>query len=363
MSEIVTSNQLPSNDRKERVVFLDVLRVLATLAVIFDHVANQHWYAIPSADGSLPFPPHWGVLHFYESLAHWAVPVFVMISGALFLARDVPVKKIWRKYIAHLATAFLFWTILYAIIDYANNVPLEVVISRLFTGPMHFWYLWMIMGLYAVMPMLRLVARNEKLTKYYVGLSLVFCFAAYQIQAILLAFSSPAATTVQTLNGYLGLSFLGIYTSYFLLGHLWVTKKPTRGTKIWLYVAGIAGFVLTTGLSFWQSYYLGRPSNTFFDNVSLNLFLAAIGIFAFARDFFDRLPRWITDTCAKISPFCFGIYLMHPIVIGYLETLGINGVWINPWLAVPALTIFVFVSCLSLTALIRLLPSLGQKIT
>lgn len=361
MSTTVVSSATPTS--RPRVAYLDCLRVLATFAVIFDHVANQKWYPVISPDGSTTFPPSWNILNFYESLTHWAVPVFVMISGALFLSRELSTRKIWSKYIARLVTAFLFWTILYAIIDYSRGYPPFVVISNLITGQMHFWYLLMIMGIYAIIPLLRPIARDERLTKYYVYLSLIFSFAAYQLQALLVAFNSQWSQTIRTLNGYFCMNFLGIYTSYFLLGHFLAHRQQSPQVKRRLYLMGIAGFVLTTGLSYWLSYTLGYPHNAFFDNITVNLFMAAVGLFVFARDYFERLPSWIKRTAAALSPYCFGVYLMHPIVIGYLETQNINALWLDPWLATPLVSLLVFVVCISTTWLIRKLPYVGTQIT
>ena len=289
-TQTMTTTSAPAVSKtRPRVEWLDVLRVLATFAVIFDHVANQHWYPIYTENAAY-FPEHWSILNFYESLAHWAVPIFVMISGALFLGRDIPPRKIWRKYIARLATAFLFWTILYALIDYSKGYDLYIVISNLITGQMHFWYLLMIMGVYAIIPLLRPIAKDERLTNYYVGLSLIFAFAAYQAQALFLAFNSVWTQTIRTLNGYFCMNFVGIYTSYFLLGHYLINKKMTREVRHRIYTIGMIGAAITTGMSFIVSYRLGYPNNAFFDNITVNLFMASVGLFVFARDQFGRLP-------------------------------------------------------------------------
>lgn len=72
---------------KRRTVYFDCLRVLATLGVIIIHVTSFNWgkVSVSSFD--------WQVLNFYNGIVRFAVPCFVMISGALFLERDVDYKK------------------------------------------------------------------------------------------------------------------------------------------------------------------------------------------------------------------------------------------------------------------------------
>ena len=66
---------------KERIIYFDYLRVLATMAVIFLHVAAQNWY---NTDINTL---NWHVFNIYDSIVRWGVPIFIMISGALFLEK------------------------------------------------------------------------------------------------------------------------------------------------------------------------------------------------------------------------------------------------------------------------------------
>ena len=62
-----------------RILYFDFLRIFATLAVMVLHVAAQNWYgtSVPSFE--------WQTFNFFDSIVRWGVPIFVMISGALFL--------------------------------------------------------------------------------------------------------------------------------------------------------------------------------------------------------------------------------------------------------------------------------------
>ena len=62
-----------------RILYFDFLRIFATLAVMVLHVAAQNWYgtSVPSFE--------WQTFNFFHSVTRFGVPIFVMISGALFL--------------------------------------------------------------------------------------------------------------------------------------------------------------------------------------------------------------------------------------------------------------------------------------
>ena len=75
----------------QRIAYFDVLRILATFAVIVLHLSAQHW-----ADTDV-YSRAWQAFNLYDSAVRWAVPVFVMISGALFLSGSQSIGHILKK--------------------------------------------------------------------------------------------------------------------------------------------------------------------------------------------------------------------------------------------------------------------------
>lgn len=63
-----------------RLVYMDWLRVVATIAVVTIHVAAGYVSTLDSNNVS-----RWLAGNFYDSLSRASVPIFVMISGALLL--------------------------------------------------------------------------------------------------------------------------------------------------------------------------------------------------------------------------------------------------------------------------------------
>ena len=54
-----------------------------------------------------------------ENLLMWAVPCFLMVSGALLLnpAKEIPLKKLFGKYIKRMFLALLIFTFIFQLFD------------------------------------------------------------------------------------------------------------------------------------------------------------------------------------------------------------------------------------------------------
>ena len=139
----------------QRIIYLDLLRILATFAVIFVHVCASDFY-------SLSFSSEWYTVLIYDGLVRWCIPVFVMISGTLFLnpMKEVNSKSIITYYIPRLLLAYIIWTVVYYFLFYYNG---NFCFRRLLESYLHLWFLPMLMGVYLFIPVLRKIAVDNKL--------------------------------------------------------------------------------------------------------------------------------------------------------------------------------------------------------
>ena len=74
----------------KRVLYYDLLRIIAIFGVIMIHVTAEHWNSY--------IDNNWLLNNFMNGIVHsWAVPIFVMISGALLLGKiDFTLKDLPR---------------------------------------------------------------------------------------------------------------------------------------------------------------------------------------------------------------------------------------------------------------------------
>ena len=101
----------------------------------------------------------------------WAVPCFLMVSGALLLnpERPVTVKKCLTKYIPRMLIALVVFCLLFRTLEILVNhepVNAETLLSgfyEIFSGTSwsHVWYLYLMIGIYLLLPFYHKIASNS----------------------------------------------------------------------------------------------------------------------------------------------------------------------------------------------------------
>ena len=133
---------------RARIVYFDLLRCLAILLVIVLHsvaniIVNPAFYQLPS----------WYLCMTVDPFDRAAVPLFFMISGALFLNHSKS-GRIWAFYrhnIPKLVVPLAAWSLIYYIYNSVReNTPLsaEHFFGLLF-GPgvsFHMWFIYSLLG-------------------------------------------------------------------------------------------------------------------------------------------------------------------------------------------------------------------------
>ena len=143
--------------RPARVTYFDWLRGMATLAVVMLHMFNKILTDHPVAELGVPMVLAWTELQLL--LTRWAVPVFLMITGALLLdpKRSLGWPKLGR-YIARMVAVLALFCPVYACMS-AKAVTLEAIgkglMDALTKGSWdHLWYVYALIGLYVLTPIL-----------------------------------------------------------------------------------------------------------------------------------------------------------------------------------------------------------------
>ena len=139
----------------------------------------------------------------------------MMISGSLFLNMDISIKTMYKKYILHLLCLLIFWEFLYTVFD------------RCFGGrEYHLWYLWMCIGIYMVMPLLKKLTDSDVLTKYFLILSFIFSFIISQISAGIGGISQNISNQINAYSGKFMVYIPLGYTGFVVLGYYLAQLYP-----------------------------------------------------------------------------------------------------------------------------------------
>lgn len=317
-------------DRKKNIGYLDILRVSAAFTVVLLHVISSSRFHLETALD----PATDAALRAVRVLLNWCVPVFVMITGYIFLgtekACDYPqVKKYILRFLGALATFGLGYAVMERIYwekAFTLRLLLEAV-GDVFTGNLweHMWYVYEILGIYLILPILKPFC--EKGVRHLVwgcGVTFLFCLLV------------PCAEDILEKSGMeVTIAFripLTRYLFYLFAGGLFAaagkTKRKVLPAALWLCLWSAA--LLVFG-------HLGL--NTGF--LSLPAAGMTLAVFHLTRLLFENRPvsRW----WRHLASAAWGIYLIHPLFLNVLfKLLKLNP--LDGWAAVtvPATAAGVF---------------------
>ena len=345
---------------KKRTVYLDLLRVLAMVGVVGIHVSARHFADVPLDS------PAWRAMNLWDGLVRWAVPMFAMVSGAVFLDPDrrVTGRSIFNKYLPRILLAFFLWSALYAAID--CNGSARVFFTQLLRGHYHLWYLYMLMGFYLIVPLLRRVTASERLTWYFLALAAVFTFGVPDLlllaQAMDRAWDLGLAAILTDVQQYT-MFFLTLgFVPYFVLGWALHHRRLSSRETLILCGLGLLGFVLAPVLNERYSAMTGAAQVEFFAYSKFCVLFQTAGVFAFAKAAAPRLNGRLQRVIISVAACSFGVYLAHPLLLDNLVPAGALtcGAW--AYLTIPLTILSVSLGALIVSALLRRVPWLGKRI-
>lgn len=327
-----------SGPRKQ---FLDVLRVLATCAVVLMHVLTG---ATDVTDASI-VPEYRSLLLSVMDLVTWCVPIFLMISGYLFLnpERTLTYPVMIKKYCRRIALAILLFGVPYAASELVvaertfriRMIPEALKMTLMGHTWSHMWYLYLILFLYLITPLLKKVLRVLPVWGVVAMMAVIFLGSSV----------APFLNKVLDVNSIPVLPDGGVYFLYYLCGYLFAvrevcvdkaessgtsgkgmetgdTTEPVRGKRIgnvWLMAAAVLmmGMILSRTLA---GFSIQMAYNYPF-TVLLAVLLFAAGwngggdSAALAAREKNRIHRIPWQEAGALS---FAVYLVHPVYVNLL---------------------------------------------
>lgn len=333
----------------DRIPYLDSLRVMATLAVVLLHVSAIYWGAEEVSS------PSWIIATFYDGIVRWCVPVFVMISGALLLDPDRSIKQAWR--IKRVLIPLLIWSGVYALVDHARGASWIGTFQNFLTGHYHLWYIYMLIGLYLILPLLKKLSENERLESYFLLLAFLFNFVLPQVTDILRIAIPELGGLIEVILGKMRLQFVLGYSGYFMLGHWLHNRSFSNEQRLIVYLLGTVGMILTVILTFTTSVWTGQPEKLFFSYFSCNVLFTSIAVFVLFRYLEHSVKA--DPVIKKVSDLSFGVFLIHTLV---LEALSSMLPEMSLIIRIPVTALLVFVISMLITALLRMIPNGNRNV-
>lgn len=326
---------------KTRVNQYDLLKIMSTIAVIVIHVSG---YCIQEQATVEKLAVYLNVF------SRYAVPCFLMISGALILSNDknADYRFYYRKVGKNIGIPTIIFSVIYVVYSLivkwirlrtngeGDTNLLGPIINMIKGEPFyHMWYLYRMIGVYVLIPIV-IKVKKEIGEKNFDWVSCIFLILA----------SFSVWTSTHKLNWDIGLSFC--YLGYPMIGYTIYKKTSNQKKKykviIWIMFSLILLWLI--GYVRYQQIIKGNMSSITEEMLigpySPGIVLASASLFIGI----SLLP--IKVDFSKLSSLTFYIYLFHAIVWAFiLPILNKIQMGITTWWMIPISTIFVFViSCI-----------------
>ena len=384
----------------KRIAWIDWMRVAACFLVMVVHATEIFYFGgegtqvLSRADG-------WWVA-FFDSLARACVPLFIVASAYLQFPVRYATGEFFRRRAKRVLIPFLVWTVVYALLlgDPVQNFKDLLLNFNYAAG--HLWFVYMLIGLYLIMPMLSPWAEKvgKRELEVYLGIWLFTTLFPF-----IREWATPGALTVVEgraglpnlanyplwgecswnaygvfyyLSGMIGYLLLGLYFRRFVGEWRW-GKTLAVALPVWL--AGFAicacGFyariAATGGGAFpvngtvadaarWEIPLLNDSLGTALMTIGWLLVFRKIG----AEGGFFR------KAVVPASEAGYGMYLSHMVVLGLVATplvgwlgRGADGllgpVWTTP-VEILGVAVLSFLGTALACILLRRIPKLGKWI-
>ncbi len=330
--------------KRKRVVYFDLLNITAALCVIFLH-CNGSSFNYADTLG-------WKQAMLVEAACYWAVPIFLMLSGANLMSyrSKYTTKQYFLKRFTRTVIPFIAWSLIIAVEKKINpfEIGIRTFLGRLFCGSIEnvYWFFIPLFAVYLSMPVLSLLKDNKGILWYMAG-------GSFLLQSML-----------PQVFGYLNISYnynLSMMTTggvliFPIIGHLFATTDFSKFQRAIIYALAIFGLALRYFGTWYLSARDGKLNQTFYGYTGYWSVLLACGVFVFFKYFkpFQKIAD--SDKCCKIlstvSGCSFGVYLTHMIIYRFLQKFIVLYSW--QWrLLVPFLIYFI---ALLITYILKKIP-------
>ncbi len=341
--------------------YLDTLRALATLGVIVIHVSSPVLNMTFMKNMNL-----WHIGNLVDSSVRFAVPLFLMLSGATMLNREYSLGEFYKKRMMRVLVPFLFWMVVNwifrwlmlspkkqpegfsNIMQWAVNLLLNEGISK------HFWYIYMILFIYLFVPFIGKAVRkaSDPALLYCLLAWVVLCIATYSMN---LSFYKWTGDYHLKLLGYVE------YSGFLVLGY-YLAKMTTNRNKTRL-IAGLA-FIASVAVCATVAYLMSNSGHglnlRIYSYLSVSTIIQSVAVFLLVKDSSIK-NKFACRVQKTISDYSYGIYLVHIIVIGVLFRNGIYWSFAHPLISLPGLTVMVLVCSFAIIFVLRKVP-LGKYV-
>ena len=332
---------------KSRLLWCDILRVIATIMVISIHTISVYQYNYIKPLQPIPY----SIFGIFDSLNRIAVPVFFMLTGALTLrqTRKTITRESYTGFIKNIIYRLVIPFIIFSLAIYllTNQQPWSVTrflaLSLNYPGVQkHMWFMYVIIMIYFFIPFLRRFVQSLSRHELKLLICLIFIFSNILSELFILSKHYH-----KMMFDEIALPYIIAYTNLVLLGFYFMKYNISPGKRKLIYILGIISLILlpiiqalTNNVDVAQDLITGRSV--------LPVFISSAG-FIFIKYRFSKvkLSSCVTKVITRLSEISFYTYLIHvtfvDIVYTYLLSHNHLKTWTDQLIWAPIQIIVVFI--------------------
>ena len=329
------------------------LRAAATLGVVVIHCSSYVILNFGHIDKW-----HWLIAVIFNAAVRWSVPVFVMLTGSFVLSNyNDKLGSFLKNAFNKIIIPFLIWSIVYLLYNnwddlFGNALTTaqknELLIEKALSGTeVHLWYVYMIIGVYLLIPIF------SKWTKYASPKEL-YLFLGFWF---FLLFANPFLNNYTTdfdFNYYTG--YIGYLIAGFCFFNYFKLNKVIPWLLLIISIATIAAITYTT------SFAKNEFNDAYLAPLTPGIFIMSASIYLIAKQSTVQLSSWMTNLVNQVCKYSYGIYLIHYLVLALIDEYLISINSFHPLLSIPTISLLCFACSFGIIYLLRKIPYLGKSI-
>lgn len=381
---------------ESREIWVDWMRVAACFMVMIVHSTEPFYLGGEGALILTRADAFWASLS--DSLARSCVPLFIIASSYLQFPLHYSAGEFLRRRAVRILVPFAFWTVVYALVWGEPVQNFHDLLLNFNYAAGHLWFVYMLVGVYVLMPLLSPWAAKvgRKELQVYLGIWAFTLFIPFVREAAsggVPVVHGPSGIPMQgtyplwgeaSWNSYGAFYYISGFMGYMLLG-LWFRKfageyswKRTLAGAVPVWLAGFAvcfgGFLRRVFESSGGVFPTGGAVDvatvweTPWYNDTIGVAMMAVGwILVFRKIGSDG---WFyRNILLPVSKASYGMYLCHMLALGAYASLfrgtlgtgteGALGVWTTP-LEIVLTAVCSFITVAVFATLVRRIPKAGK---
>lgn len=383
---------------KSREIWIDWLRVTAIFLVMMTHSSEPFYLG---GEGSLILTRADAIwLSILNVIPRACVPLFIIASSYLQFPLHYGTGEFFKRRAVRVLVPFAFWTIVYALVWGQPVQNFKDLLLNFNYAAGHLWFVYMLIGIYLLMPLLSPWA--ERVGKKELRFYLLLCFVTTLIPLIRQWAGGPAPVIYGPsgipnaakyplwgeaswnsyglfyyFSGFIGYLLLGLYFRKFVGDQNWgrtlAIGLPMFAAgfcicclgflhRVWADCGGVFPVEGPVGLAaLWEGPWL---------NDTTGVALMAVAWVLIFKKIHRRGP-FFDKVLLPVSQASYGMFLCHMLILGSVSAwlrsaLGVGadgclGIWTTP-VQILATAAISFVASALFCVLVRRIPKIGKLI-